>query len=76
MFDKRFDDDFEADFDAEEGPTHLQQIRRILDESKINFEEDSDKDYDTIFILDNGVRFLFDDEGLMLGTEVNYDKKD
>jgi hypothetical protein len=68
LFDEYEDEDegYGAEEDSE-GPTHLDQIRKIFVEAKIDIDdEDIDKSYDTILILVSGIRMGFDEEGKLL----------
>jgi hypothetical protein len=65
LFDEYEDEDNGYGAEEEvEGPTHLDDIRRIFVESKLEIpDEDCDKTYDTILILESGIKMGFDEEG-------------
>lgn len=73
MFDDIDEDKEEMMEDSEENTLNqAETIRNILDANDMVYEELSDREYDTVLLLKNGVAFVFDDEGVMMDVVKNY----
>lgn len=63
-FDVNYDDDEEKGIEA----THRDLLMQILDEAKMKYIETDNEEFEDILQLKNGIGFIFDEEGSLIGT--------
>ena len=73
MFDE-YDDDLTQD-NVESSNTDMDKVVGVLDAAGIEFSEKIHGRSGTILILDNGVAFDFDNEGVLLSITPTLEKK-